>query len=434
MRQKEIQIINKKIEKGEAVVMTAEELCNLVRGGERLTVDDVDVVTSATKALMSGTLAVFTIPVAERGAFHRAKALWLNGIPAYPGPCPNERLGLVDAILYGTAHSITYPNYGGGHLFREMVERKQIEVEVETTDGKRLTTTSTLDEMLFARMITTRSVCKNYAAFINPRKETVKTIFSVAGMRGPYLEATVCGCGELNPIAKDPNLATIGIGTKLLINGAEGYVLGRGTRSKPDNPNLMIAADMFDMKPAYMGGFKTSQGPEVIVSCAIPIPITSQAVLEATMVTDEKFSLPVMDVHNREIITYSKYSDAWQGNDLVVKYHRNKCVTPTGEKSCNLEICPVESLCPTGAFSLKRGIDRTLCFNCTFCVHTCKQNAFTAKTGKIPINGKEIPITLRQSDRLGARKLAIDLKRRIEKGEFLLSEPVERISFLRSKS
>ena len=222
MRQKEIETINKKIENGEAVVMTAEEICDLVRNGERLTVDDVDVVTSATKALMSGTLAIFTIPIAERGAFRKAKSLWINGIPAYPGPCPNERLGLVDAILYGTGYSKTDPNYGGSHLFRDIVEKKQIDVEVKTSEGRTIITSSSLDEMDFARMITTRSVFKNYAAFVNPKKGTVKTIFSVTGLRGPYREATICGCGELNPIAKDPNLAVIGIGTKLLINGAKG--------------------------------------------------------------------------------------------------------------------------------------------------------------------------------------------------------------------
>jgi putative methanogenesis marker 16 metalloprotein len=430
MRRKGIKTINKKIENGEAVVMTAEEVCNLIRSGEKLTVDDVDVVTSATKALMSGTLAIFTIPVAERGAFRKAKSLWLNGIPAYPGPCPNERLGLVDAILYGTKYSKTDPNYGGGHLFRDIVRNKQIEVEVKTSEGRKIITSSSLDEMDFARMITTRSACKNYAAFVNSKKETVKTIFSVTGLKGLYSEATICGCGELNPIAKDPNLAVIGIGTKILLNGAKGYVIGRGTRSLPDNPNLMVEADMFNMNPIYMGGFKTSQGPEVIVSCAIPIPIVNEAVLETIMITDEEIPLPIMDIPKREIITKSRYSEAWQGKDMVVKYHRSRCITPTGEKYCEMEECPVELLCPTGAFSIEKGrIDRSLCFNCLFCVSVCKQNAFTAKRGKITVNGKEVPITLRQSDRLGARRLAIDLKIRIEKGEFLLSEPVDRISF-----
>ncbi|MFB0560468.1 MAG: homocysteine biosynthesis protein [Candidatus Lokiarchaeia archaeon] len=179
-----------------------------------------------------------------------------------------------------------------------------------------------------------------------------------------------------------------------------------------------------------MGGFKTSQSPEVIVSCAIPIPIVNESTLETIMLTDEKIPLPVMDIRNREIITYSKYSEAWQGKDIVVKYHRNRCIKPTGEKYCMVEACPVESLCPTEAFSIeKMRIDRSLCFNCLLCVSFCKQNAFTAKAGKITVNGKEVPITLRQSDRLGAKKLAIDLKMRIEKGEFLLSEPVDRISF-----
>jgi len=47
---------------------------------------------------------------------------------------------------------------------------------------------------------------------------------------------TFCGCGELNPIENDPKLETIGIGTRVLLNGAEEFVTGSGTRSSPDNP------------------------------------------------------------------------------------------------------------------------------------------------------------------------------------------------------
>nr|MDO8062344.1 homocysteine biosynthesis protein [Candidatus Freyrarchaeum guaymaensis] len=88
--------INEKIRRGEAVVLTAEELKGMVRKGEAVRLEDVDVVTTATCGLMSGTAAILTVPVAERGAFDRAEEAWLNGVPAIPGPCPNERLGMVD--------------------------------------------------------------------------------------------------------------------------------------------------------------------------------------------------------------------------------------------------------------------------------------------------------------------------------------------------
>ncbi len=62
------------IEKGDAVVMTSQEVCDLVRSGEPDKLKEVDVVTTATRAVMSGTYAVFSFPVACPGSFARARA------------------------------------------------------------------------------------------------------------------------------------------------------------------------------------------------------------------------------------------------------------------------------------------------------------------------------------------------------------------------
>ena len=110
--------INAKIERGEAVVMTAEELCNSVRNGADVGFEDVDVVTSATCGVMSGTFAGLSFKVAERDGFERAAKVFLNGVPAFVGPCPNERLGIVDVIVYGTARRDE--KYGGVQLCREL--------------------------------------------------------------------------------------------------------------------------------------------------------------------------------------------------------------------------------------------------------------------------------------------------------------------------
>ena len=85
---------------------------------------------------MSGTYAVLSFPVARPGSFLRAKRVWINGIAAQVGPCPNENLGVLDLIVFGTAHSRDRPDYGGGHLFRDLVEKKTASVEVETDDGR----------------------------------------------------------------------------------------------------------------------------------------------------------------------------------------------------------------------------------------------------------------------------------------------------------
>jgi uncharacterized protein (DUF39 family) len=66
----------------------------MIHDGQKITANDVDVVTTGTFGVMSGTMAVMMVPVAEKGSFENADTIWLNGVPAQPGPCPNERLGV----------------------------------------------------------------------------------------------------------------------------------------------------------------------------------------------------------------------------------------------------------------------------------------------------------------------------------------------------
>ena len=114
--------INRKIEDGEANIYTAEEFKKLIKNDETPSFDEVDVVTCGTCGVMSGTAAILNFIVSDPGVFIRANEVYLNGVPAYAGPCPNEWLGSVDVILHGTAHSIYDESYGGGFLLKEILE------------------------------------------------------------------------------------------------------------------------------------------------------------------------------------------------------------------------------------------------------------------------------------------------------------------------
>lgn len=102
---------------------------------------------------MSGTAAILHFNVSEPITFKKAKKVFLNGVPAFPGPCPNEWLGSLDLIVYGTEYSIHNDNYGGGFLFKDIVAGKDIEVEVKTLNGKLIESTINIDEMPTAKMI-----------------------------------------------------------------------------------------------------------------------------------------------------------------------------------------------------------------------------------------------------------------------------------------
>lgn len=410
--------ITDKLERGEGVVITADELCNRVRSGEDIGFEDVDVVTSATCGVMSGTFAVLSFKVAERDEFERASNVLLNGVPAFVGPCPNERLGIVDLMVYGTSHRDN--RYGGGHLFRDLVSHEEIELVVETIDGRRIETTTALKEMPFAKLCSTRNAFKNYYAFVNAHENEVTSIFSVDPFKGACKEVTFSGCGELNPLEKDPFMETIGIGTRILMNGAVGFVIGEGTRSSPEKPNLMGIAEMHGMIPEYLGGFRTSAGSEVLNSWAVPIPILNEHVLETTKRLDGEIKLLVLDVHTRLPVGEITYGDVWRDGDLSVRFDASKCI--------DCEECQVTSLCPTGAFDvLAKEVNEALCCNCGACVRFCQGGAFYCNLGFVTLFGREIPVTLRQSDRKKAAKLAEMLKRKILNGDFILTEPVSRL-------
>lgn len=426
---KEFSEILERIERSEAVVLTAEEVSRLVEDEDRSSLEEVDVVTTATRAVMSGTYAILSFPVAEPGSFQRARNVWLNGISAQVGPCPNENLGLLDLIVFGTACSRDRPDYGGGHLFRDLVEGKTIQVEVQTDEGGLLQAEVGLEDMPHARMFGSRHAFKNYSAFVNPGSRSVRTIFHARGFEPHCQGATFSGCGQINPLKCDPLLETIGIGTRILLNGAEGYVLGTGTRSSRDKPNLSDFADMHHMTAEYMGGFVTGLGPECICSLAVPIPVTSPTILEEIARRDREIALPVNDINTRTVIGQANYGDVWEDVDLEVEFDPQRC------RGCRR--CLVERACPMRAVRYDQEArvairDGLLCFHCGLCVTECPNGAFRCRLGALRMKTssgsvRSVPVVLRQSDRLRAVKLSGELKRRILEGSFRMAPPIERI-------
>ena len=408
--------INQKIEDGEANIYTAEEFKKLIKKGDTPSFDDVDVVTTGTCGVMSGTAAILNFIVSEPGKFIRANEVYLNGIPAYAGPCPNERLGSVDVIIHGTAQSIYDESYGGGFLFKDLLEGKNVDVRVESADGLTIENTITMDDISRAQIIGTRMAFKNYTAFTNPGNEKIKSIFAATPLEGNFRGLTFSGCGELNPLQNDIPHNVINEGKKVLINGAQGYILGDGTRSSAEKPNLMLSADLTKMDSYYVGGFKTGQGGEVYDTVAIPIPVLNEEIYENLLITDDKIDLPVADIKGRHLpLDNTNYYEMWKDYDLRPKFDNSKC------SSC--EKCAVEAVCPTNAFKNQK-FNIAYCFGCGMCVNYCRHDAFDMNVGSVDltINNENVnvPIICRQSDRLRGNKLSLKLKKLIENKEFKL--------------
>ncbi len=408
--------INEKISNGEANIYTAEEFKKLIKKDNAPSFEEVDVVTCGTCGVMSGTAAILNFIISEPGEFIRASEVYLNGVPAYAGPCPNEWLGSVDVILHGTAHSIHDENYGGGFLLKDLLEGHEIDVRVESADGKTIENTITMADVTRAQIIGARMAFKNYTAFTNPNKEDVSSIFAAIPLEGNLRGLTFSGCGDLNPLQNDVAQNVIKEGCKVLLNGAQGYILGNGTRSSAVKPNLMLSADLTDMDPYYIGGFKTGQGGEIYDTVAIPIPVLNEEIYNNLLITDDMVDIPVSDIKGRHLpLDNTNYGKLWGEYALRPRYDDSNCLT--------CDKCAVEGICPTNAFSRGR-LNLTYCFGCGMCANYCRHKSFRMNTGSVDltIDGKDVnvPIICRQSDRLRANKLSLKLKQMIENQEFRL--------------
>lgn len=418
--------IRNKISSGTANVITVQEFITRINDGEHIKFEDVDVITTATKGLMSGIMGIFSFRLSPPKTLRKFTEISINGISAFPGPCPNEYLGIADLIVYGTSQSHTRENYCGGSLFRELVEGKPVEILAKSSEGEKVKKELTLEDMQYAKLMGTRQAIKNYNAMLNCESYQVDTIFSCLPFEPNKSELTFSGCGALNPFQNDPEFQSYGVGSPLLVNGAIGYLMGPGTRNYIEKPNMMTIAPMAQMSPEYMGAFKTSYGLEPICSIAVPIPILNDRVFNTVVKSDKDVILKILSLVGREKVGEITYGDVWE-NNFVMKFNPEAC-----KKGYE---CKAIDKCPTDAFIIRDGlivaIDRSRCFNCGNCVRLCPE-AFKLDLKSIQFEGNEIPVVLRQSDRAGAIMLAEQLKQMILNEEFQLEKPTGKLDFAES--
>ncbi len=373
--------INARIQSGKAVVLTAEEVISLVEEkGVAEASRQVDVVTTGTFGAMCSSGVFLNFGHAKPRI--RMQKVWLNGVPAYSG------IAAVDAYLGATELpendpcNSSYPGeflYGGGHVIEDLLDRKPIRLEAVSygTDcypRRDLDTVITLDDINEATLFNPRNAYQNYNCAVNLSD---RTIYTYMGVLKPDLgNAHYSTAGQLSPLLNDPYFMTTGIGTRIFLGGGIGYVAWNGTQHfpavqedsegncfGPAGGTLSVIGDLKQMKPGWLvGASYLGYGATLIVGLGIPIPILNEEVMRCVSVSDRDLYAPIVD--------YSEaYSRRIPGNLGYVSYAE-------------------------------------------------------LKTGKITVNGKELP-TAPLSSYPKAREIALTLKDWICKGDFLLTEPVK---------
>jgi uncharacterized protein (DUF39 family) len=378
---KTIAEINEKIKKGQAVVVTAEEIIDIAKKkGTSQAAKEVDVVTTGTFGPMCSSGAYFNVGHTKPRIKLGGGRVYLNDVPAYTG------LAAVDFFLGATAlpdddpKNRIYPGefrYGGGHVIEELVAGKDVRL-VATAYGtdcypkRKLETLINIKDMNEAVLFNVRNAYQNYNVAVN---QSDRTIYTYMGVLKPKLgNANYSTSGQLSPLFNDPYYKTIGIGTRIFLGGGIGFVAWQGTQHNPnvlrgDNGvpkrgagTLAVIGDLKQMKPEWLVGTSfLGYGCTITVGIGVPIPVLSEEILRYTMVTDSEIFAPVID-----------YAEAY----------------PQRKPDVLAEVSYAE-----------------------------------LKAGKIKILRQEIP-TASLSSYPGAVKIAGILKEWIKKGEFLLTEPV----------
>jgi uncharacterized protein (DUF39 family) len=384
-----IKEINEKIKKGEVVVVTAEEVIEMVKKkGAKKAAQEVDVVTAATFGPMCSSGAYFNIGHSKPRIKLGGGICKLNDVPCYAG------FAAVDIYLGATAipdddpRNKIYPGefkYGGGHVIQELVAGKALRLEATTygTDcypRRKLETKINLGDINEAVLFNIRNCYQNYNVAVNLSD---KAIYTYMGMLRPNLgNANYCSAGQLSPLLKDPYYKTIGVGTKIFLGGGVGFVAWHGTQHNPSVPRkpngipqapagtIAVIGDLKQMKPEWLVGCSMlGYGVTLIVGIGVPIPVLNEDILKYAAAKDEEIYTQVVD-----------YS---------VNYPQ----------------------CISGSLG--------------------EVNYAQLKSGKIIVKGKEVP-TGNLSSYPKAVKIAQELKAWIKKGDFLLTEPVANLPGLES--
>ncbi len=290
-----IEEINEKIRKGDAQILTAEEMKRLVESSSiEVAFKEVDVVTTGTFGAMCSSGAIINIGHSDPPI--KINKAWINNVPiCHPGAA-------VDLYIGATAMSETEPyEYGGGHVIENLVSGKEVELKA-TANGTdcypktQLRTHLTKDYLNQFYLLNFRNCYQHYNCAVNSRDET---IYTYMGKLLPRLRnATFSGAGELNPIMNDPDYETIGIGTRIFLGGTQGYVIGEGTQHEPKTQNgtLMVKGNAKNMNPEFLQGATfTRYGTSLYVGIGIPIPILNIGLAKKTAIKDEEIFTNIVD-------------------------------------------------------------------------------------------------------------------------------------------
>ncbi len=302
--------IKEKIQNRQAVVMTAEEVIEFVRNnGTKTAADEIDVVTTATFGTMCSSGAFLNVGHTKPKIKFGGGSVTLNDVECYAGLAAVDLyVGATARIQNGTRNDFSY---GGGHVIHDLVAGKDVRLQAKAKPStcyprEEIDKWINIKEIGHAALVNPRNAYQNYNVAVN---KSEKTIYTYMGKLLPEISnANYSSAGQLSPLLNDPYYETIGIGTRVWVAGSKGYVFSSGTQHSPHAERgkngvpvegagtLGISADMKCMDPDFISGTSFTQyGNSLAVGLGVPIPMLNENIAKNVSVKDSEIFAPVVD-------------------------------------------------------------------------------------------------------------------------------------------
>lgn len=305
--------INRKIESGKAVVLTAEEIIDYVdKKGIEKAAKEVDVVTTATFGPMCSSGCFLNFGHSKPKI--RITEAWIDDVLCYSGIAAVDLYLGATQLRHNDPANMYYPGefkFGGGHVIEKLVagEKCQLFALSYGTDDyplKELRTWFDINDLNQAIMVNPRNCYQNYNVAINCSD---KPVYTYLGLLKPEMKnLTYSSAGQLSPLLNDPFYMTIGIGTSIWLAGSRGIVHAEGTQHSPTCERgengvpvegagtLGLTADMKKMKKEYVRGLSLKgYGVSLALGVGIPIPVLNEQILRYTTVKNRDIEACVID-------------------------------------------------------------------------------------------------------------------------------------------
>jgi len=305
--------INDKIQAGSAVVLTVEEVKARVGvEGIAAVAAAVDVVTTGTFEPMESSGAIINLGQTDPPI--KIRQCWLDGVPAYAG------FGAVDLYL-GASQISEYGDEdesreltrmrGGGHVISDLIAGESVSLRAigQVTDcypRSSFETMITRDRINQFYLMNPRNLYQNFIVGVNGGE---RPLYTYLGVLQPGLgNAVYSNPGSVSPLLNDPMLESVGIGSRIWLAGAQGYVSWEGTQHFPlqkrlpnDTPigpaaTLALIGDAKQMDAKWVRGcYFKGYGPSLMLGVGVPIGVVSEAVIARCAVLDRDLVAPIVD-------------------------------------------------------------------------------------------------------------------------------------------